>query len=308
MNLLAAPPLLLIAILDAEIDLLLLESMASFEAMGWLLLSCGLGMVQTSNSGHLSPAITLQIMCPCLRLDHTGLGMSYFSFLSRAMVSATYFTVIGNMCKLLSVVINILLWDKHVRSSPHLSARSLTEFFFVGGAHIVTNRAGVSLAGVEPRARQPAGLPRCGLHVRAGTATSGRRAGYWAQATESERQVARRMPHGGRAFRFPHLPPLMRLQERQGEASRGHGEVGQERPGARPNERVHGDENAAESAELLEKSPASSHSSVIVTSRPPISEPAVCRCGRVCFQCHVQSPPRCHKISQLARARDRHGT
>ena len=39
--------------------------------------------------------------------------MSYFAFLCRASVSATSFTVIGNVCKILTVVINVSIWDKH---------------------------------------------------------------------------------------------------------------------------------------------------------------------------------------------------
>ena len=39
--------------------------------------------------------------------------MSYFAWLARSLVSATYFTVIGNSCKLLTIVINCSIWDKH---------------------------------------------------------------------------------------------------------------------------------------------------------------------------------------------------
>ena len=39
--------------------------------------------------------------------------MSYFAFLCRAAVSATSFTVIGNVCKIITVLINISVWDKH---------------------------------------------------------------------------------------------------------------------------------------------------------------------------------------------------
>ena len=42
--------------------------------------------------------------------------MSYFAFLCRAQVSATHFTVIGNVCKVLTVLINICIWDKHASS------------------------------------------------------------------------------------------------------------------------------------------------------------------------------------------------
>lgn len=42
-----------------------------------------------------------------------GIAMSYSAFLLRAMVSATSFTVVGIMCKVATVVINCLIWDKH---------------------------------------------------------------------------------------------------------------------------------------------------------------------------------------------------
>uniref|UniRef100_A0A7S4AZ37 Sugar phosphate transporter domain-containing protein n=1 Tax=Chrysotila carterae TaxID=13221 RepID=A0A7S4AZ37_CHRCT len=42
-----------------------------------------------------------------------GVAMSYFAFLCRAAVSATSFTVIGNVCKIITVLINISIWDKH---------------------------------------------------------------------------------------------------------------------------------------------------------------------------------------------------
>ena len=42
-----------------------------------------------------------------------GLAMSYFAFLARHAVSATSFTVLGNVCKINTVIINLLIWDKH---------------------------------------------------------------------------------------------------------------------------------------------------------------------------------------------------
>jgi len=42
-----------------------------------------------------------------------GLGMSYFSFKVRSQVTSTYFAIIGNVCKVISVVINYLMWDFH---------------------------------------------------------------------------------------------------------------------------------------------------------------------------------------------------
>jgi len=35
-----------------------------------------------------------------------GLSMSYFQFLARSLISAAYFTVVGNVCKIITVIIN----------------------------------------------------------------------------------------------------------------------------------------------------------------------------------------------------------
>ncbi len=52
-----------------------------------------------------------------------GLGMSFFSFALRAAVSATSFSVVGNVCKVLTILVNLLLWDQHagapLPSSPN---------------------------------------------------------------------------------------------------------------------------------------------------------------------------------------------
>lgn len=42
-----------------------------------------------------------------------GVLMSYSAFQLRALVSATSFTVIGTICKIATVIINCLIWDKH---------------------------------------------------------------------------------------------------------------------------------------------------------------------------------------------------
>eukprot|EP00302_Diacronema_sp_CCMP2436_P032156 CAMPEP_0179997992 /NCGR_PEP_ID=MMETSP0984-20121128/8438_1 /TAXON_ID=483367 /ORGANISM="non described non described, Strain CCMP 2436" /LENGTH=332 /DNA_ID=CAMNT_0021917635 /DNA_START=52 /DNA_END=1050 /DNA_ORIENTATION=+ len=39
--------------------------------------------------------------------------ISYFGFLARKQLSATSFTVVGNACKVISVLINVFIWDKH---------------------------------------------------------------------------------------------------------------------------------------------------------------------------------------------------
>lgn len=42
-----------------------------------------------------------------------GVAMSYSAMQLRGMISATSFTVVGTMCKIATVVINCLIWDKH---------------------------------------------------------------------------------------------------------------------------------------------------------------------------------------------------
>mmetsp|Transcript_7549 Transcript_7549/g.13154 ORF Transcript_7549/g.13154 Transcript_7549/m.13154 type:complete len:308 (-) Transcript_7549:170-1093(-) len=51
--------------------------------------------------------VWLFVSCIC------GVAIAYFAFLARAAVSATYFTVIGNTCKVITVTMNIIIWDKH---------------------------------------------------------------------------------------------------------------------------------------------------------------------------------------------------
>ncbi|KAL7537104.1 hypothetical protein ACHAWF_005661 [Thalassiosira exigua] len=42
-----------------------------------------------------------------------GVGMSYFAWMARSLLSAASFTVVGNTCKVLTIGINVMLWDKH---------------------------------------------------------------------------------------------------------------------------------------------------------------------------------------------------
>jgi len=42
-----------------------------------------------------------------------GIGMSYYSFSLRAMISATSFSLVGNICKIITILVNIVIWDKH---------------------------------------------------------------------------------------------------------------------------------------------------------------------------------------------------
>lgn len=52
-------------------------------------------------------AVALSASCIC------GVGMSYSGFRLRKEVSATTFTVVGILCKLGTLVVNAMIWDKH---------------------------------------------------------------------------------------------------------------------------------------------------------------------------------------------------
>lgn len=60
-----------------------------------------------------------------------GTAMSYFAWMARTLVSATYFSVVGNVCKLLTVIINLVIWDFHANYIGTLSLLvCLTAAFF----------------------------------------------------------------------------------------------------------------------------------------------------------------------------------
>jgi len=86
-NALAVPPMALVCLLTGE---------AAVVAAG----------------GHGSFAWTM-VAATCV----AGLGMSYFSFALRAAISATSFSVIGNVCKVLTILVNAALWDQHANAA-----------------------------------------------------------------------------------------------------------------------------------------------------------------------------------------------
>ena len=83
-NTLAVIPVMMIAFFAGEDKLILRSELWTFKAVFFLLTSCLVGVL-----------------------------MSYSSFLLRGLVTATSFTVVGTMCKIATVIINFLIWDKH---------------------------------------------------------------------------------------------------------------------------------------------------------------------------------------------------
>jgi solute carrier family 35 protein len=81
-NLLAAIPLVIPFLLNASE----LEAVQSMTADGFLALSVSVIL---------------------------GAAMSYFAWMARSLLAATSFTIVGNVCKILTIVINVVIWDKH---------------------------------------------------------------------------------------------------------------------------------------------------------------------------------------------------
>merc|ERR1712072_212943 len=104
------------------------EYAASLGAMAWSVQSVG----------------ALSLSCAL------GVAMSYFAFLARKSVSATSFTIIGNVCKVITIIINIFLWDKHANGSGLMAlAGSLVCAFFYQQAplrHILPETVGVCMS------------------------------------------------------------------------------------------------------------------------------------------------------------------
>lgn len=76
-----------------------------------------------------------------------GLAISFFGFAARRAISATAFTVTGVVNKLLTVVINVMIWDKHA-SNVGVSCLLLT---IVGGVLYQQTTTGAPKAAPPPQ-------------------------------------------------------------------------------------------------------------------------------------------------------------
>lgn len=91
---------------------------ASFPLLVAIFLTGEFSKVQKVLSQNVSSLMSFELSS-CLPLLFLllsiaiGCSIAFFSFRARAAVSATYFTVVGNACKILTVVINIMMWNNH---------------------------------------------------------------------------------------------------------------------------------------------------------------------------------------------------
>lgn len=61
----------------------------------------------------LEDDVSFNAACVVLVSVVLGAAMSYFAWATRALVTATTFTVLGNVCKILTMVLNQTLWSNH---------------------------------------------------------------------------------------------------------------------------------------------------------------------------------------------------
>ena len=87
------------------------NALATLPMLGIMLVS---SEVQVLAASRLPAAGVAALLLSCVG----GLGMSYFSFALRAVISATSFSVIGNICKVLTILVNTMVWEQHASERP----------------------------------------------------------------------------------------------------------------------------------------------------------------------------------------------
>jgi len=82
---------------------------------------------ELNETGDITTSVLLVVLMSCI----VGIGISISGFMCREAISATSFSVVGNMNKVFTVFVNFLIWDHH--ASPSGIASLL--ICLVGGAY-----------------------------------------------------------------------------------------------------------------------------------------------------------------------------
>lgn len=77
-----------------------------------------IGMNEVNEFWGYGPEVLLRMgtVIPVALSCFFGLMISYFGFASRKAISATAYTVVGVTNKLLTVLVNLMIWDKHAEA------------------------------------------------------------------------------------------------------------------------------------------------------------------------------------------------
>lgn len=79
--------------------------------VGFLSLATGELQAITKRDSWTIPSIVVLAVSSII-----GVGISYTGFELRAQASATTYSIIGNVCKLLTILINLMIWDRHANA------------------------------------------------------------------------------------------------------------------------------------------------------------------------------------------------
>ena len=114
-------PALLVCAIAGELSEARLASVdVTTSALGWLLLSCAIG-IGISWAGTHKHSIIARYSLSLHRNFTPHASLLLFSLSLQAsganVVSATTYTVVGVMNKMLTVTVNVLIWDKHASAS-----------------------------------------------------------------------------------------------------------------------------------------------------------------------------------------------
>ena len=82
-------------------------------ALPWVICACFVSSESTDVIRNMNMHQNFESFFAVFISCTLGVLMSYTSFRLRKLVSATTFTLIGTTCKVLSIFINFIIWDKH---------------------------------------------------------------------------------------------------------------------------------------------------------------------------------------------------
>lgn len=81
----------------------------AFALVPFLLIGASTGELERGTASHFSPLAVCVLVLSCV----LSAGIGFSGWWARSLVSATTYTVVGTVNKILTVLLNILVWSKH---------------------------------------------------------------------------------------------------------------------------------------------------------------------------------------------------
>ena len=152
---------------------------------------------------HFTPMATFILLSSCL----LSAGIGFTSWWCRSLVSATSFTVIGVVNKVLTVLLNILVWNKHSSTMGTIflflvSARCKSRAGCSFPSHLLTSQHTSTLTPLTHFPALPCAVPGGGLPV----PTSPSAPHHCLQPAGGQQAAQRAHRGGGRGYPHQHQP------------------------------------------------------------------------------------------------------